>query len=130
MKSIQALERDAAKLDEERARSEAYTSMIIKEQEGIIEAAEQGIAKINGELQALRIRLTPYTDENNPRPMDEKGDDLKHRYMMRLRERASLEEARVMAEESITAAKLHMIPGETDREPKAPNDPGYHGLEV
>lgn len=130
MKSIEALERDSEKLDNERARSEAYTALIVKEQEGILEAAEKGISKINGELAALRVRLAPYVDETHPKPIDEKGDELKHRYMMKLRERSSLEQARVMADESIAAAKLHMIPGEISREPKAPAEPGYHGLEV
>lgn len=94
MKSVEALERDSEKLDNERARSEAYTALIIKEQEGILEAAEKGISRINGELSALRIRLSPYVDGNSPKPIDEKGEDLKHRYMMKLRERSSLEQAR------------------------------------
>jgi len=128
MKNSQ-LDGDMAKLDKERARSESYSLMIIKEQEGILEATDEGIRRVNDELKALRTRLAPYVSEN-PATMDEKGVDLKHRYSMKLRERDTFEKARSMAEESITAAKIHMIPGELDRIPRAPNEKGYHGLGV
>lgn len=119
--------KDIARLDSQRVRSEAYTATIIKDQETLIETANDGIARINVDLKSLRRRLEPYAN-THPIPMDSKYNDLKFRYETRLKERVSLEKARVMAEESLTAAKLHLIPGETSRIPKAPNEPGYHGL--
>jgi len=119
--------KDIVKLDSQRVRSEAYTATIIKDQETLIETANDGIERINVDLKSLRRRLEPYTN-TRPIPMDAKYNDLKFRYETRLKERSSLEKARVMAEESLTAAKLHLIPGETSRAPKAPNDPNYYGL--
>lgn len=121
--------RDIDKINEQRVRNMAYSAMIIKEQEGIIESANNGINKINSDLKALRIRLGPYVSAN-PIPMDERGNELRFRYTRRLQERNALEKARSMAEESIVASKLHMIPGEITREPKSPNEKGYAGMEV
>lgn len=128
-KKANSLEQDVQKINEQRVRSEAYSALIIKEQEGLIEAANSGIEKINSDLKALRSRLEPYV-KSNPVPMDEKGNELRFRYTRRLQERNALEKARSVAEESVVASKLHMIPGELTREPKAPNERGYSGLEV
>jgi hypothetical protein len=124
-----SLEKDAEKLDGQRVKSEAYTAMIIKEQEDIIEAANHGIEQANSDLRALKTRLEKYVGDN-PEGLDERGVDLKYRYTRRLQERNALEKARVIAEESIVAAKLHMLPGELSREDKAPCEKGYHGVEI
>jgi hypothetical protein len=109
------LERDAAKLDKQRAKSEAYTHQIIESQESLIKAAKEGIRKVNSDLRALRVRLRSYTGKR-PKPRDAAYEDLKHRYEYKLGERETLQNAQSMAEESITAAKLHHIPGEDTRE--------------
>ncbi len=114
MQARKQLERDAAKLDKQRARSEAYTEAIIREQKGLVTAAEQGIKKINLDLKALRVRLKPYVG-TRPKAPDATYADLKHRYEYKLGERAALQNAINMAEESISAAKLHHIPGEDKR---------------
>lgn len=124
-----SIDQDVSKINEQRVRGEAYTALIIKEQEGLIEAANKGIETINSDLKALRVRLSPYVG-TSPIPMDERGSELRFRYTRRLQERNALEKARSIAEESIVAAKLHMIPGEITREPKSPSEAGYHGLEV
>lgn len=108
------LKQDKATLDNQRARSEAYTEAIIREQEGLVAAAQQGIKKINSDLKALQIRLKPYIGAR-PKPISEIYTDLKHRYEYKLGERATLQNAVTMAEESISAAKLHHIPGEDTR---------------
>ena len=114
MPPLKKLTRDANKLDAQRVRSETYSEMIVKEQEGLIEIAENGIKKINSDLKALQTRLKGYTGLK-PRPRDDIYADLKHRYEFKLGERAALQNAINMAEESITAAKLHQIPGEGRR---------------
>ena len=108
---LKQLTKDADKLDAQRARSEAYSKMIVKEQEGLIQVAENGIKKINSDLKALRTRLKVYTG-TKPKERDDTYADLKYRYAYKLGERATLQNAINMAEESVTAAKLHMIPGE------------------
>lgn len=114
MQARKRLEKDANKLDVQRARSEAYTESIIREQKGLVSTAEQGIKKINSDMKALRVRLKPYTG-TSPKTQDEVYSDLKHRYEYKLGERAILQNAINMAEESISAAKLHHIPGEDSR---------------
>lgn len=123
------LEKDADQLDRKRVNAGAYSATIIREQETLVEAANEGIKKINSDLKSLRIRLKPYTLKN-PREWDSTAVDLKFRYESKLSERATLERAREIANESIAAAKLNMIPGETDRTPRAPNEKNYNGLEV
>jgi len=108
------MEKDAKNLDTQRARSEAYTEAIIREQEGLITAAQDGIKKINSDMKALRVRLKVYVGPN-PKKRDEIYADMKHRYEHKLGERATLQNAITMAEESISAAKLHHIPGEETR---------------
>jgi len=108
------LEKDANKLDAQRARSEAYTEAIIREQQGLITAAEDGLKKINSDLLAFRVRLKRYTGKN-PQKRDSLYADLKYRYEYKLGERAVLQNAINIAEESISAAKLHHIPGEEKR---------------
>lgn len=114
MPSPKQLTKDADKLDNQRVRSETYKEMIIKEQKGLIAAAEKGIKKLNSDLRALQRRLRPYTGPK-PRQRDELYADLKHRYEFKLGERVSLQNALSIAEESITAAELHHIPGEDTR---------------
>jgi hypothetical protein len=88
------------------ARGRAYINEVVKEQESIVEAAEKRIRRINSEVDALRYRLKPYFKEKVP---DEKYHDLKHDYERLLVERATLQRAIVVAQESIEAAKLHTI---------------------
>jgi hypothetical protein len=110
----QQTEKDEAKLDNQRARSEAYTSSIVKEQKGLVEAAQKRISKINRDLKALRIRMKAYVTKT-PKARDERYYRLKDTYANNLQERAALQRAILVAEESITASELHHIPGEGER---------------
>lgn len=121
------IEKDANAIDSRRVKAGAYSEMIVREQKSLVEAANAGIKKINSDLKALKHRLGPYTTKT-PKDWDSTAADLKFRYESKLKERAVLERAREIAEESIVAAKLHMIPGEIDRTPRAPTEKGYHGL--
>lgn len=123
------LEKDADTLDRKRANAGAYSETIIREQSTLIDAANDGIKKLNADMKSLRLRLTPYTTKN-PKDWDSTAIDLKFRYGSKLSERATLERAREIATESIAAAKLNMIPGELDRTPRAPNEKNYNGLEM
>ncbi|MHA2426524.1 MAG: hypothetical protein ACXADB_00590 [Candidatus Hermodarchaeia archaeon] len=114
MSAISKLERDAARLDNQRIKSGAYTESIIQEQENLVAVSQTGINRINADLRALRNRLKMYTG-TKPKPIDEKYSDLKHRYESKLGERAVLQNAISIAEESITAARLSHIPGEDVR---------------
>jgi Skp family chaperone for outer membrane proteins len=110
-------EGDANKLDTMREKVDTKMQLIIREQEQVIQAADKGIDVLNSDLKALQRRLQKYTNQNAV--FDALYYDLTDRYANKLSERATLERARNMAEESITAAKLHVIPGETktiDRE--------------
>ena len=111
MKLSREVDRDANKLDRERAKMNAKMEVVIREQEAIIEVAEKSIDKMNSDLKALTIRLKKYTG-TSPAKLDEAYSDLKDRYEQKLQERATLQRAKSMAEESITAARLHAIPGE------------------
>ena len=122
-----AIDRDAKRLDSKRVKAETTTVQIIREQEAIAKVADESIRKIHADITALRRRLRPYTTQD-PKVWDNTANDLKFRYENKLKERATLERAREMAKESIVAAKLHMIPGELDRTPKAPTEKGYHGM--
>lgn len=119
MQPVKQVEKDVRKLENRQVKAGAYSETIIREQEEVIKQANKGIEKANSDLKSLRQRLQPYAGKR-PRPMDDKYSDLKFKYERRLKERATLEYARSMAEESITAAKLHMIPGETTREAEMP----------
>lgn len=102
-------ERDADRLDRVRVKLDTKCQLIIREQEQVIEAANKGIKRLNADMKALKRRINPEG------PYNEKYYGLKDRYENKLAERATLERARVIAEETITAAKLHVIPGEFDR---------------
>lgn len=103
--------RSAEKMDKVRAKVNLKVQMIIREQEQIIEATTKAIKQLNSDLLALRRRLEPRKEG----PYNDTYYDLKDRYTNKLAERAVLENARTMAEESISAAKLYVIPGEFDR---------------
>ena len=111
MQQLKQMSKDINKLDNERVRLGAKVEQIIREQEAVVKAAEKGIKTINSDLKALQRRLKIYQGRK-PRKLDDTYYDLKTRYENKLPERAALERAREMAAESITAAKLHMIPGE------------------
>jgi uncharacterized Fe-S cluster-containing radical SAM superfamily enzyme len=106
-------EQSANQLDKMRGKVDTKAALIIREQEQVITAAEKGIKRINSDLKALGKRLQKYLDGAD---FDEVYYDLKDRYMNKLAERAALERAISIAEESITASQLHVIPGEFDRE--------------
>lgn len=104
-------EGDTKKLDAMRVKVDTKMQLIIREQEQVIQSADKGIDIINSDLKALQKRLQRYL--NQGAVFDAVYYDLTDRYSNKLSERATLEKARVVAEESITAAKLHTIPGET-----------------
>jgi len=105
-------ERDADKLDKLRVNADLRMEKIIREQERVIEAATTGIKQLNSDMKALTKRLTPKMEAQK---YNDIYYSLKDQYVNKLAERGALERARVIAEESIVAAKLHVIPGEFDR---------------
>ena len=109
------LERDADKLDKVRVKAGVKMEKIIREQERVVAGVNKAIPKLNSDLKALKRRLDPYLEKNPDGKFDEKYYTLKDTYHQKLADRHALQQAREMAEESITAAKLHAIPGEFDR---------------
>lgn len=109
------VEQSADRLDKRRVKLGVKSEEIIREQEWVIETSSKHIEKINKELKGLKRRLEPYASDR-PLNRDEKYFSLKDRYERALNDRMSFERAIVIAEESITAAKLHTIPGEHNRE--------------
>ena len=103
------VEKDVEKLDKVRAKIDTKMELIIREQEQVIKAANAGIGRLNSDLKAFQKRINPEG------PYNEAYYALKDRYENKLAERNTLEQARIMAEESITAARLRAIPGEHDR---------------
>lgn len=108
---MQQLDKDADRLNNERVKLGTKVGQIILEQEAVVEASEKSIKMINSDLKAMRRRLAPYTS-NKPRRANTTYYELKGQYETKLQERAVLQNAHQLAEESIVAAKLHMIPGE------------------
>lgn len=106
-------EKDAERLEKKQVEAGVKCQKVIAQQEAVIEAADKGTDRINADLKALRKRLDKYTKQDAK--FDELYYELTDRYRNKLSERAALERARSIAQESITAAKLHMIPGETTR---------------
>lgn len=105
------IEQDVNKIDKARVKLDTKTEEIIREQERIIEAATDGRKMLNKDIRSLKFRLKPYVGKR-PKDVDSVYYELKERYENKLFERAALERAIIMAEESITAAQLHRIPGE------------------
>lgn len=105
------VDKNVEQLEEVKLNLDIKAALIVREQEQVIEAANSGIDKLNRDLKALRHRLEPKLEG----PYDETYMSLKERYENKLAERKSLQEARTVAEESITASKLYVIPGEFDR---------------
>lgn len=105
-------DKDEKKLNTSRALLNTKMEQIINEQEGVIVASNKLIDKLNSDAKSLTIRLTPYVG-TTPKKMDEKYYDLKERYISAVQERAVLQNAITISEESITAAKLNIIPGES-----------------
>ena len=105
-KAQKVLNREADKLDDKRARGEAYKQSIVKEQENIRNKAEQTIVKLNGGLRAMRVRLQAYLDREE---FSEAYYDLRDRYGNMLVEREQLLKTISVCDESITGAKLHNI---------------------
>lgn len=107
-------ERDAKKLDKLRVNADLRMHKLIREQETLVAKANKGIEKLNSDLKALRHKLKVYMDKK----VGKYGDAyyrMKDEYQNKLAERAALERARTVAEESIASAKLHMLHGEVDR---------------
>jgi hypothetical protein len=111
VQQLEQVEKDASKLDAERAKVRVAVEKIIKEQEAIIEATSKGIKSLNTDLKALHLRLKVYVSRK-PKELNDTYYDLRDRYTNKLAERAALERARVLSAESIAAARLHIIPGE------------------
>lgn len=107
-------ERDADKLDKLRVNADLRAHKIIREQETIVAKSNAGIERLNSDLKALRRRLDVYTGKKVGK-YDDAYYRMKDEYQNKLAERGVLERARVVAEESITASKLHVVHGEFDR---------------
>ena len=108
---MQQLDKDADRLDNERVKLGIKVERSILEEEAVVEASEKGIKLINSDLKAIRRRLAPFVSKK-PRRANTTYYELKGQYETKLQERTVLENAHQLAEESIGAAKLHMIPGE------------------
>ena len=106
-------EKDVEGLEKKQADAGVKCRQIIAEQENVIEAADKGMKILNDDMRALRKRLDKYTLQGAV--FDDLYYDLTDRYRTKLAERAALERARSIAQESITAAKLNTIPGEYER---------------
>lgn len=106
-------EGSAAKVENKLVQSQAYLQTIVKEQERFLELSSARITNINKELKAVQFRLKPYMT-TNPKQLDENYYNLKETYKELLSRRAIFERTRVIAEESVTAAKLNMVPGQYD----------------
>jgi hypothetical protein len=104
----------ANKVDRQRIKLDTKAEEIIKEQLRVIKAAEKGIERLNSDLSALRFRLKTYTGKF-PKSKDSGYYTMKQRYENKLQEREVLQNAKNIAEESISASRLHRIPGEFDR---------------
>lgn len=105
------VETDIKQINSVRSKTDVYAQKIVREQEQVIDAATKGIKRINADLKALEGRLKrqmsgPYTAEYY---------ELKDRYINKLGERETLEFAITTAKNSISASKLHAIPGEFNR---------------
>ena len=111
MQPLKEINKGADRLDRERVKLGTKVEQIILEQEAVVEASEKGIKMINSDLKAIRRRLAPYVSKK-PRKANTTYYELKGQYETKLQERAVLENAHQLSEESITAAKLNMIPGE------------------
>lgn len=106
------VERDASKLDGIRIKMDTKAEIIIREQERIIQVASDGISKLNSMLASIRTKLEPYLKSVK---LDAEYYDLTDKYRNALSERAVLQNAITLAQESITASKLNIIPGENRR---------------
>jgi len=105
------IKQDMDKLSREQVKVGIKVEEIIREQERVVTGAEKGIERLNSDIRATRKRLDKYVNGKG-HDIDDKYFTLKDEYAVKLQERVSLEKAMSIAEESITAAKLHMIPGE------------------
>jgi len=108
---LKEINKSADKLDQERVKLGTKVQQIILEQEAVVKASEKGVKMINSDLKAMRRRLAPFVSRK-PRKPNTTYYELKEKYETKLQERTVLENAHQLAEESIVAAKLHMIPGE------------------
>lgn len=106
--------KSADQLDRLRTNADLRAHKIVREQETLVAKCNKGIEKLNSDMKALKKRLSVYM-EKKVGQYDDKYYRLKDEYQNKLAERAVLERARSVAEESIVAGKLHAIPGEFDR---------------
>ena len=111
MKPARDVEKDIKTLEGKRSKLMSKQAEIIKEQEHVIEASIKGITHINSELKAFKKRLEVYANDH-PQKMNPKYHTMKDKYVQMLQERAVLENAKTIAEESIVAGQLQRIPGE------------------
>ena len=100
--------KDEDTLNRKRAKLNVKMETIIAEQEAIIEASTKVLNKINKDLKALNIRLKAYLNGKN---RDGNYEELKSKYESLLQQRMTLQHTINIAEESISAAKLHRVPG-------------------
>ena len=112
MYSREKIERDSSKLDDQRARMDAYAQGIIREQRAIINSADTAIEKANRDMRALRVRIEPYVRENSPLEADAHYRSLEATYEKRLKERAALERAIQVARESIAEYEERFVAGQ------------------
>lgn len=108
------VEKSSSRLDDERARVEAYAREVAREQRAIVNSADSAMEKANRDLKALRHRLEPYVRENSPLEPDAKYRELEALYEKRLKERASLGRAIEVARESVAEYdEVHVAGQET-----------------
>jgi len=106
-KSIQNItEKDMKKLNREYARGRVYIEGLIREQQDIIKESEAKLKITNEEIVKIRKELEPYTKGVE---FDDNYRKLKRKYADLLIARNNLQKAIIVADESISEAKLSYI---------------------
>jgi len=93
-----------------------YIEQIIQDQIKILDVALERIKGYKRDLKALRFRLKPYVSSRNPKQRNETYYRLKDEYEEVLQRIAVLERTAMVAEESITHARLNTVPGQVSPE--------------
>lgn len=109
---MKKIDKDLKKLEETKIKVDAKAEQIRRIQENIKNAAIENLKSINQELKEIRSKLEPYINPSTKKERDEEYYNLKERYINLLQSRMELERTIIVVDESVTASKLHKIPGE------------------
>jgi len=100
------IKKDLDLLNKNFAKGTLYIAGLIKEQEAVIKTSGAGIIELNKTLKELQKKLMPYVEGKE---IDADFMECKEQYEQALIDRNSYQSAITIAEESISAAKLHEI---------------------